>query len=609
MKVWNIQISTLSKELQLAVEQFECFVPKAEGCPVIAEQNEKDPGFSHRDDTLVIRYSSKRQFVYLLFLALAGNKEEMSLTPAFKELTAMLDVSRNAVKTVASIKEFMKYMVLMGYHSLHLYMEDIYDVPEEPYFGYKRGKYSKEELREIVEFGNVIGLEVIPSIQTLAHLATALHWLTYAPIHDTQGILMADEDRTYELIEHMLKALRECFVTDKINLGMDEAHWVGLGQYLDKHGYTDRVSIMVRHLHHVYELANKYGFTRPMMWNDMFLRLVNQGEYDQAKDVPNEILDMIPGNITFVSWNYYKMEEDFYQNMLHVQKMFGREVYFAGGAGSWFGSTPQNAFAMEQTTVAMKVCKEMGIENYIMTAWGDDGADCSPFACLPAFAYAAGIANNVEHKSLFYAMTGIAFDDFMTLDLPNEVSKKSVVVVEPAKQALFNDPLYGILDCMVKTGDSFRFSEYLKQISPMTTDARWGYLFLTQEALLKILTLKYELGIQTRKAYHEGKESLQKLLPKYEEISGYIEQYYEALRNQWYAENKRYGFEVQDYRLGGLIRRMDNARRTLVEFIEGEELVFEELEEGVLSVMCDETLNGMGIDYREFSKIASANIL
>ena len=98
MKVWNIQISTLSKELQQAVEQFDCFVSKAEGCHIIAEQNEKNPGFSHQDDTLVIRYSSKRQFVYLLFLALAGNKEEMSLTPAFKELTAMLDVAPTSIQ-------------------------------------------------------------------------------------------------------------------------------------------------------------------------------------------------------------------------------------------------------------------------------------------------------------------------------------------------------------------------------------------------------------------------------------------------------------------------------------------------------------------------------
>ena len=607
--VWNIQISALSKELQQAVEQFDCFVPSAEGCHIMAEQNVNYPGFSYQDDTLVIRYSSKRQFVYLLFLALAGDKKEMCLTPAFHELTAMLDVSRNAVKTVASIKEFMKYMVLMGYHSLHLYMEDVYDVPEEPYFGYKRGKYSKEELREIVEFGNIIGIEVIPSIQTLAHLSTALHWLTYAPIHDTQGILMADEDRTYELIEHMLKALRDCFDTDKINLGMDEAHWVGLGQYLDKHGYTDRVSIMVRHLHRVYELANKYGFTKPMMWNDMFLRLANQGEYDQAKDIPGEILDMIPENITFVSWNYYRMDEEFYQNMLRVQKKFGREVYFAGGAGSWFGSTPQNAFAMEQTTVAMKVCREMGIGNYIMTAWGDDGAECSPFACLPAFAYAAGIANNVEYKPLFFAMTGIAFDDFMTLDLPNEVSEKSVVVVEPSKQALFNDPLYGILDGMVKTGDGSLFTEYRKRIASMTTDDRWGYLFRTQEALLKILSIKYELGMETRMAYHEGKDALQELLPKYEELCVYIEQYYEALRCQWYAENKRYGFEVQDYRLGGLIRRVENVHRILKEYITGDDVVLEELEEDVLSVMCNEAINGKGIDYRDFKRIASANIL
>ena len=390
---------------------------------------------------------------------------------------------------------------------------------------------------------------------------------------------------------------------------MDEAHWVGLGQYLDKHGYTDRVSIIVRHLQRVCDLALKYGFYQPMMWNDMFLRLVNQGKFAEAKKVPEKILDMIPENITLVSWNYYSMDEEFYRNMLRIQKSFGRNVSFAGGAGSWFGSTPQNRFSIEQTTVAMKICKEMGIKSYIMTAWGDDGAECSPFACLPTFAYAAGYANNIAYRDTFEAMTGIPYDDFMTLDLPNEISEKSVVVIEPAKQALFNDPLYGILDCIVKNGDSRVFAGYMERISPMIADGEWGYLFRTQEALLQILNIKYDLGIRTRNAYREGKAALKELLVDYERLSSYIEEYYEALRTQWYTENKRYGFEVCDYRIGGLKKRIDNVHRTLAEYINGNDEVFEELEEGILNVMCDETLNGKGIDYRSYKRIASANLL
>lgn len=610
MNTWKLQVSRLTEELQQAVVQFECFVSSSEGEMIFAERTDGKQGFVRKEEGLIIRYSHKAKFIYLLFLAFVyKEKKEFFLMPGFQNLTVMLDVSRNAVRTVATIKQFMRYMVLMGYDCLHLYMEDVYHVPEETYFGYKRGRYSQEELREIAAFGDTIGIEVVPSIQTLAHLETALHWLTYAPVHDAQGILMADEERTYEMIEHMLKALRQSFTTAKINLGMDEAHWVGLGQYLDKHGYTDRVAIIVRHLHKVYNLALKYGFHEPMMWNDMFLRLVNQGKFAEAKSVPEEILDMIPKNITLVSWNYYSMDETFYRNMLSLQKSFGRSVCFAGGAGSWFGSTPQNGFSIEQTTVAMKVCKEMEIQNYIMTAWGDDGAECSPFACLPAFAYAAGYANKVEYRDTFKAMTGISYEDFMTLDLPNEISEKSVVVIEPAKQALFNDPLYGILDCIVKPGDNRAFSGYIERIAPMTEDERWGYLFRTQEALLRILEIKYDLGIRTRKAYREGKKALKKLLVDYESLSGYIEEYYEALRTQWYAENKRYGFEVCDYRIGGLKKRIDNVRRTLTEYISGNDMFFEELEEESLNVMCDESLNGKGVDYRAYKRIASANLL
>ena len=68
------------------------------------------------------------------------------------------------------------------------------------------------------------------------------------------------------------------FASRRINIGMDEAHMVGLGKYLDKHGFTDRISLLSEHLRRVLSIAKKYGF-RPMMWSDMFFRLAGGGVY------------------------------------------------------------------------------------------------------------------------------------------------------------------------------------------------------------------------------------------------------------------------------------------------------------------------------------------
>ena len=58
----------------------------------------------------------------------------------------------------------------LGYNFIRLYTEDTYEVDGEPYFGYMRGRYSREEIREMDAYAASKGIELIPCIQTLAHL-------------------------------------------------------------------------------------------------------------------------------------------------------------------------------------------------------------------------------------------------------------------------------------------------------------------------------------------------------------------------------------------------------------------------------------------------------
>ena len=110
-------------------------------------------------------------------------------------LGVMLDCSRNAVMSVAELKNFILTLKKIGYNCLQLYTEDTYEIEGEPQFGYRRGRYSKLELKEIDVFAKKNGVELIPCIQTLAHLDQIFRYRKYQKINDANNILLADDER------------------------------------------------------------------------------------------------------------------------------------------------------------------------------------------------------------------------------------------------------------------------------------------------------------------------------------------------------------------------------------------------------------------------------
>src|SRR5699024_2122613 len=150
----------------------------------------------------------------------------------FKTVGPMFDLSRNAVMKVETFKDMIRLMAMMGFDSAMLYMEDTYEVKEEPYFGYMRGRYSKTELKELDDYENLFGIELIPCIQTLAHLEEFLKWQAASEYKDTRGALLLENESTYTLLENMIHAVTSPFRSKKLHIGMDEAEELGRGIFL-----------------------------------------------------------------------------------------------------------------------------------------------------------------------------------------------------------------------------------------------------------------------------------------------------------------------------------------------------------------------------------------
>ena len=533
-----------------------------------------------------------------------------------KRFGVMLDMSRNAVMKPEEVKCFAKVLKGFGYNMLQLYMEDVYEVDGEPYFGYMRGRYTKTELKDIVEYCNGIGVEVIPCIQTLAHLNQIFRWQEYRSIHDIADILLVGDSRTYELIENMVKSLRSVFNSNYIHIGMDEAHLLGLGQYLQKNGVVNRFEILQEHLKKVVSIVEKYSFT-PIMWSDMFFRLANNGEYyPKCPTVGDEIIDLTPKSIELAYWDYYHTDSSFYSNMIKAHKSFGNNLWFAGGAWTWTGFAPGNKRTLQTMQPAMYAVKQHGIENVLITLWGDNGKECSYYSVLPSlFAikkFYEGETSMQQIAKSFYEMVGEDFEAMMALDCPNNIKDNTCCTGNISKQWLYSDPFLGVLDTTVAREAKNEYLQYTNLLLHYAESSkRYRYLFEFEAALCDLLSVKCDLGCRAREAYQsKNKAEMVKVCEEFSLAILKTEIFHEKFSALWHKENKPHGFDVQDLRIGGLLQRLKSCQKRLQKYINGEMEDIPELEEKLLQWTSGEKTETATFSYlNDWRENATINVI
>ncbi|HEX9115120.1 MAG TPA: beta-N-acetylhexosaminidase, partial [Anaerolineae bacterium] len=358
-----------------------------------------------------------------LFVEAAGQSAAFAIReePQFTTNGAMFDVSRNAVLTVKSIKDLLRKMALMGLNLLMLYTEDTYEVAGLPYFGYLRGRYSYDELRECDDYAYALGIEMVPCIQTLAHVEHYLKWEVARELRDTRDVLLIDSPATYEFLDKIIAAASRPFRSKRIHLGLDEAHGMGRGVYLDRHGFRDRFELIRAHLDRVLQITARYGL-RPMIWSDMYFRAASpiHDYYDLEGAIPENVKQALPPGLEIVYYDYYHNDEDFYKAYIHHHREFGVQPIFAGGIWVWGCWGPGYGKTFCVTNAGLAACKEEGIKEVFATLWGDDGTEINYFTALLGLQLYAehGYARELDLEKLKRRVkfcTGVDYEAFMSL--------------------------------------------------------------------------------------------------------------------------------------------------------------------------------------------------
>ena len=576
----QILASELKQELQIHVG--------AEAVVLSVEERE-EPGFALdiKDKAAKLSYGSLPALCRGL-LTLYSAKEttfHCEETPSCKNLGYMVDCSRNAVIRLPQLKKMIRVLALMGYTYVGLYMEDTISVKEEPYLGYMRGAMTPAELKEADAYAQQFGMEIRPYIQTLAHFNQITRYNHYAEFVDCDDILLAGDEKTYEFLEHLIHTLSECLSTRYINIGMDEAHMVGLGKYLSQHGYTERFQIMEKHLERVLSITRKYGYEAEM-WSDMFFRLAYDGQY-YVKDKEIEYQLNIPSDVKLIYWDYYSLDTNHYDQMMVQHKKITENVGFAGGAWKWHGFVPHNYFSYYAGAAAFQACRKNQIDSIVITGWGDNGGEASQFSNLPAlyadaeFAYTLSAENDeaIETEK-FRVLTGITYEEFMSIDDVNLLPEDKKATANSSKYLLYNDVLIGTFDSLVTKDVPTHYVRVAEQMQQLSKTSSYGYLFKTQEMLCRVLALKSDLGLRIREGYKAKDMAALESIAK-EDIPALmvlLDDFYHTFEQQWNLENKSFGFEVQCARIGGVKQRMKYTKEILERYLAKEVAQIDELE-------------------------------
>lgn len=538
----------------------------------------------------------------------------------FKRLGISLDCARNGRMKPEMIKKYIDIMSKMGYNTLLLYLEDMFEIEGEPYFGYKRGRFTTAELSDLDSYAKVRGVEIVAFIELLSHMERIRRWSKYNNLFDNDHILLCDSDQTYEFVEKMFAAIRKGLSSNTICIGFDEATALGRGRYLDIHGYQDPLDIALRHLGKISEIGTKFGYDELIAADDTFLRLANNGTYgENIEQVPEYIKEQIPENVSLFTWEYFSTVQKTYDKVFRIAKSMKSEVWFCGAMYSWQGYTPHNHFSMQAMKCGFESCFDMGVENAFLTTWGDTGMECSWFSLLPCMYYMAEIAKGNDDlqkiKSGFYKMFGIEWDTFMLLDLPGTANfhyypdgpSDHHKIANCEKHFLYNDYFYGLVDNIDRPEYADEFKAAAEKLDKVVVTEEYAYLFEWIRDVCNVLAYKCNLGNRTREAYlKKDMTAIKELLPIYDKVVENLEIFYKSFEKRWMIENLSYGFEVHDIRIGGLIKRVAHCKEILVRFINGEIDKIEQFDEPVLDIFCREGDNSPigNLDWKTFFTVS-----
>ncbi|GAC1316240.1 MAG: hypothetical protein NVSMB12_12800 [Acidimicrobiales bacterium] len=328
----------------------------------------------------------------------------------------MLDLSRDKVPTMATLRALVDRLASWKVNHLQLYTEHTFAYRDHPEVHAAASPLTAAEILELDELCRARHIELVPNQNCLGHMNRWLCHDRYRPLAvapdgfvDPFGMrrppmtLEPRDPASLELVRSLLAELLPLFSSRRVHVGLDEA-WE-----LPRARVDDYLAWMAA-LRQAPELRER----EMLVWGDMV-----SGQPD--------LLARLPSGVTVCEWGY----DDSYPFDERTAALAGAGVPFwvAPGTSSWLSILGRLSNATSTCQNAMRAALAHGACGWLITDWGDQGHLQQLPISEPGLLYGACVAWCLETNS--------------GIDLADALSTHA-----------FSDPGGGLADALLTLGDA-----------------------------------------------------------------------------------------------------------------------------------------------------------
>ncbi|MFX1448282.1 MAG: family 20 glycosylhydrolase, partial [Promethearchaeota archaeon] len=209
------------------------------------------------------------------------------------------DISRGQAAKIDNLKKFIKILSHFKINHYYLvYMQDMFKFENYPEIGKGRGRYSKEEIKDLFNYAKEHFVELIPIFQIIGHWENILHHEDYWPYGEFPGsnsLNIANEE-IYILLDDMIKDLSQVFKSEYFHIAADESWDVGKA---GSKNYVEGLGIdnaYLKHYKKVYKIVKKHGYNKIIIYHDIVCKY-------------KSVLDGLPKDMILMYWKYNTKEK------------------------------------------------------------------------------------------------------------------------------------------------------------------------------------------------------------------------------------------------------------------------------------------------------------
>ncbi len=282
----------------------------------------------------------------------------------------MLDVSRDKVPTMATLRELVDMLASWKINQLQLYVEHTFAYQAHREVWASASPLTAEEIVELDAYCRERFVELVPNQNSFGHLE---RWFThdrYRHLAETAAgvelpwgevtkhpFTLAPSPEALDFLDGLYRELLPNFTSPRLNVGCDETYDLGLGRSRARVEQVGRPRVWLEFVRDVRTLAARHGRTI-QVWGDTVRR-------------HPELFADLPRDITILDWGYDR-ERSLAATAERLASA-GQPFYLCPGTSSWTSLTGRTDNAIANILDAVEVAHRYGAGGVLVTDWGDGG--------------------------------------------------------------------------------------------------------------------------------------------------------------------------------------------------------------------------------------------